>query len=167
MWIWKNGGGALQSKLYELLLRVWQYEEQPQEWNVGIICSVHNKGSKKKCTNYRGIALLPTAYKIFAVVLLKRLEPCAESISEDYQCGFRKNRITIDQIFLLKQLMQKKWEYAQSVHSLFVDFTKAYDSVDRRILYSILINFSIPKKLVAMITIATKDSRMRVRVGEN
>lgn len=61
--------------------------------------------------------------------------------------------------------MQKKWEYAQSIHTLFVDFTKAYDSIDRQALYSILVNFNIPRKLVAMITAATKMSIMRVRVG--
>ncbi|KAG7296948.1 hypothetical protein JYU34_019852 [Plutella xylostella] len=163
--IWKYCGGTVQSKLYELLLKIWEAKQQPQEWNTGVICPVHKKGCKKKCTNYRGIALLPTAYKILSYVLLKRLEPYAEKILGDYQCGFRPNRSTIDQLFLIKQIMEKKWEYAQSVHALFVDFAKAYDSIDRGALYAILRNFDIPAKLVELIEAATRDSNMQVRVG--
>ncbi|CAG4962692.1 unnamed protein product [Colias eurytheme] len=85
--IWKYGGGALQSRLYEVLRRIWDSEQQPQEWNMAIICPIHKKGCKKKCTNYRGIALLPTAYKVLSYVLQKRLEVYAEKIVGDYQCG--------------------------------------------------------------------------------
>ena len=42
----------------------------------------------------------------------------------------------------------KKWEYNEAVHRLFIDFKKAYDSVRREVLYNILIEFVIPKKLV-------------------
>ncbi|CAG4947204.1 unnamed protein product [Colias eurytheme] len=79
--IWKYGGGALQSRLYEVLRRIWDSEQQPQEWNMAIICPIHKKGCKKKCTNYRGIALLPTAYKVLSYVLQKRLEVYARKIS--------------------------------------------------------------------------------------
>ncbi|CAG9134902.1 unnamed protein product [Plutella xylostella] len=163
--LWKYGGGRVQLELFQLLCKIWEEEKQPKEWNLGVICPVHKKGSKKKCTNYRGIALLPTAYKVLSYVLLKRLEPYTEKILGDYQCGFRRNRSTVDQIFLLKQLMEKKWEYAQSIHSLFVDFTKAYDSIDREALFTILRNFKIPAKIVSMVEVATKESRMKVRVG--
>lgn len=83
----------------------------------------------------------------------------------DYQCGFRQNRSTVDQIFLLKQQMEKRWEYAHSIHILFVDFAKAYDSVDREALYKIMRSFGIPDKLVTLVAVATKVSRMRVRAG--
>lgn len=163
--LWKYGGGAMQSRLYELIRRIWEEEQQPMEWNVGIICPIHKKGCRKKCGNYRGIALLPTAYKVLSYIILARLEPYAEQILGDYQCGFRRNRSTVDQMFLLKQIMEKRWEYAQSVHCLFVDFAKAYDSIDRETLYHILTSYQVPKKLVRMIKIATGTSRMRVRAG--
>ena len=47
--------------------------------------------------------------------------------------------------------MEKKWEYKGTVHQLFIDFKKAYDSVKREVLYDILIEFGIPKKLVRLI----------------
>jgi len=48
-------------------------------------------------------------------------------------------------------MLEKKWEYNEAVHHLFIDFKKAYDSVRREVLYNILIEFGIPKKLVRLI----------------
>ena len=54
-------------------------------------------------------------------------------------------------IFCIRQILEKKWEYNEAVHQLFIDFKKAYDSVRREVLYNILIEFGIPKKLVRLI----------------
>jgi len=47
-------------------------------------------------------------------------------------------------------ILQIKWEYNEALHQLFIDFKKAYDSVRREVLYSILIEFGIPMKLVRL-----------------
>jgi hypothetical protein len=46
---------------------------------------------------------------------------------------------------------RKKWEYNETVHQLFIDFSKAHDSVRREVLYDILIEFGIPMKIIRMI----------------
>ena len=53
----------------------------------------------------------------------------------DHQRGFRHNRSTIDHIFCIHQIIEKKWEYNEEVHQLFIDFKKSYDSVRREVLY--------------------------------
>jgi hypothetical protein len=45
---------------------------------------------------------------------------------------------TTDQIFCIRQILEKKWEFNETVHQIFVDFKKAYDSVRREVLYNIL-----------------------------
>jgi hypothetical protein len=85
--------------------------------------------------------------KILSNILLTRLTPCAEEIIGEHQCGFRRNRSTADRIFCIRQILEKKWEYNEAVHQLFIDFKKAYDSVRREFLYNILIEFGIPMKL--------------------
>jgi hypothetical protein len=82
-------------------------------------------------------------------ILLSRLSPNIDEIIGDHQCAFRHNRSTTDQIFCIRQILEKKWEYNETVHQLFIDFTKAYDSVRREVLYNILIEFGIPMKLVS------------------
>ncbi|KAJ4447207.1 hypothetical protein ANN_09209 [Periplaneta americana] len=87
-----------------------------------------------------------------------------DEIIGDHQCGFRRNRSTIDQIFCIRQIMEKKWEYKGTVHQLFIDFKKAYDSVKREVLYDILIEFGIPKKLVRLIKMSLSETYSRVRI---
>jgi hypothetical protein len=50
----------------------------PQEWETGMVISIHEKGTKSKCENYRGITLLPTAYKLLANIIKKRLNKYLE-----------------------------------------------------------------------------------------
>jgi hypothetical protein len=64
-------------------------------------------------------------YKILSNILLSRLSPCIDKIIGDLQCGFRRNRSTTDQIFYIRQILEKKWEYNETVHQLFVDIKKA------------------------------------------
>jgi hypothetical protein len=110
--------------------------------------------------------LLSTSYKIFSDVLLARLTPCANQIIGDHQCRFRHNRSTTDQIFYIWRILEKKWEYNGTVHQLFIDFKKAYGSVRRKVLYSILIEFGIPRKLVGRIQICLNETYSRLRIGK-
>ncbi|KAJ4443744.1 hypothetical protein ANN_05522 [Periplaneta americana] len=64
------------------------------------------------------------------------------------------------------KIMEKKWEYKGTVHQLFIDFKKAYDSVKREVLYDILIEFGIPKKLVRLIKMCLSETYSRVRIGQ-
>jgi hypothetical protein len=111
-----------------------------------VIVPVYKKGDKTDCSNYRGISLLSTTYKILSNTLPSRLTPYAEKIIGDHQCGFQRNSSTTDHIFCIRQILEKKWEYKEAVHQLFVDFKKAYDSVWKEVLYNILIEFGIPLK---------------------
>jgi hypothetical protein len=62
--------------------------------------------------------------------------------------------------------LEKKLEYSEVVHQLFVDFKKAYDSVRREVLYNILIESGIPLKLVRLIKMCLNETYSRVRVGK-
>jgi hypothetical protein len=62
-----------------------------------------------------------------------------DAVIGDHQCGFRRNRSTTEQIFFIRQILEKKWEYNETVHRLFIDFKKAYDSFRRGLLYSIFV----------------------------
>ena len=116
------------------------------------------EGDKTDCNNYRGISLLPNTFKILSNILLSRLMPYAKEIIGDHQCGFRRNRSTIDHIFCIRQILEKKWEYNEPVHQLFIDFKKAYDSVKREVLYKIIIEFGTPKKVVRLIKMSLTET---------
>jgi hypothetical protein len=124
------------------------------------------KGAKTDCNNYRGISFLSTAYKILSNILLTRLTPCISEIIGDHQCGFHRNRSINDNIFYIRQTQEIKWEYNGTVHQLFIRLQKACDSVKREVLYSILFEFGIPKKLVGLIKICLNETCSKIRVGK-
>ena len=96
------------------------------------------------CNNYRGMSLFST-YKILSNILLSRTTPYANEIIGEYQSGFRRNRSTINHLFCIQQILEKKWEYNKEVCQQFIDFEKIYDYIKRESLYNILIKFGIPR----------------------
>jgi hypothetical protein len=64
---------------------------------------------------------------------------------------------------IIRQILDKKWEYNETVHQLFRDFKKAYDSVRKEVLYNILIEFGVLIKLVRLIEMCLND---KVRLGK-
>jgi hypothetical protein len=105
----------------------------PDQWKESIIVPVHKKGDKSDCNNYYGISLLSISYKILSNILLSRLVPYIDTITGDNQGGFQCNRSTTDQISCICQILEKKWEYNEIVHQLFIDLKKAYDSAKESI----------------------------------
>jgi hypothetical protein len=88
-------------------------------------------------------------------------------VNLDNQCEFRRNSSTTDRIFSIRQILEKKWEYNEAVHQLFIDFKKAYDSVRRKVLYNIVIEIGIVMKLVRLIKMCPSETCCRVPVGKH
>jgi hypothetical protein len=82
----------------------------PEDWKELVIVPIHKEDVKTDCSNYTGISHLSPTYKILSNILLSRLAPYAEEIMGDHQCGFHYNRLTIDHIFCISQILEKKWE---------------------------------------------------------
>src|SRR5262249_4388986 len=107
---------------------------------------------------------LNVAYKVLAEILYSRLQIYAEEIAGDYQCGFRRGRSTTDQIFTIRQIMEKAWEDNVTIHRLFLDFKQAYDSIDRQALFGIMEEFGIPKKLINLTKATLTDTIWKVLI---
>jgi hypothetical protein len=160
----KARGETLRSEIHRLIRCIWNKDELPQQWKESIIVPIYKKGDKTYCNKYRGINLLSNAYKILSNILLAMLTSYVTEVIGDHQCGFRRNRSTTDQIFYIREILEKKWEYNGTVHQLFIDFKKAYDSVKREVFYNVLFDFGIPKKLVRLIKMCLNETCSKVRV---
>jgi hypothetical protein len=82
------GGMTIQSEIHKLTISIWNKEELPEQWKVSIIVPVCEKGNKTDRSNYQGISLLSTMYKILSIILLSRVTPYAQEITGDHECGF-------------------------------------------------------------------------------
>ena len=109
--------------------------------------NIHKKGTKSKCENYRGITLLPTAYKLFANIMKNRQNEHVEDEMIDEECGFRNGRICTNAIFMVQQIIEKRKEHNLPLFLLFLDYEEAYDNVNRDELSEMMDN-KIPKYLL-------------------
>ena len=133
---------------------MWRKEAIPQEFkDATVIHLFKRKGNPQVCDNHRGISLLSVAGKILARVLLNRLNEHLEQsgLLPESQCGFRKDRGTVDMIFTARQLQEKCQEQNVDLYMTFDDLTKAFDTVNREGLWKIMTKFGCPDKFIAMV----------------
>ncbi len=81
--------------------------------------------------------MLVVAGKVFARILLNRIQNMLDKKLLEEQAGFLSGRSTIDQVFILKMVMERSREFNQPLHICFIDLQKAYDSVNREALWRI------------------------------
>ena len=111
------------------------------------------KGNPQVYDNHRGISLLSIAGKILARVLLNRSnEHLGQTgLLQESQCGFRKDRETIDMIFTARHLHEKCQEQNVDLNMAFVDLTKAFGTVSNEGLWTIMAKFSCPAKFIVVV----------------
>ena len=114
--------------------------------------------------NYRGISLLNCAGKVLARILFNRLyNEVLELIIPEEQCGFRSERSTIGLISLARQIQEECWERFQPLYVLFVDTSKAFDTVDRQALWKVLRKFDCPSNFTHLIKWFYEGNKARGR----
>uniref|UniRef100_A0A2S2NR89 Reverse transcriptase domain-containing protein n=1 Tax=Schizaphis graminum TaxID=13262 RepID=A0A2S2NR89_SCHGA len=104
-----------------LLKEIWNANRIPEDWKTAIICPMFKKGDPMDTSNYRGIALLDSCYKILSLALLRRLEVYSRDIIGNYQSGFLRTKSTSDHIFRIRQIMEKLYEFGKDFQMYFVD----------------------------------------------
>jgi hypothetical protein len=160
----KNGGPELLQRIFELLLQIWDRERMPEEWEIRIICPIFKKEDRRECSNYPGFSLLNVTYKIFACLIYNRLTKYSELTLGEYQAGFRPSKSTIDQIHVLRQILEKCYEFGIELHNIFIDFKQAFDKVKRPKIYESLKVPKIPTKLIKLVKTTLTNSRAVVEV---
>lgn len=152
--VFKYGGRKLVQKLHSLFVEIWKAGKVPQDFKDASINHLYkNKGTRSICDNHRGISLLSIAGKILARLMLNRvIKHIVDDIYPESQCGFRAGRGTIDMIFSLRQVAEKAREKNQELYMVFIDLTKAFDTVNRAALWKVLKKLGIPVNMLRVIT---------------
>ncbi|KAF4532489.1 hypothetical protein B566_EDAN003065, partial [Ephemera danica] len=126
--------------------------EYHSEWETSIIHTIYkNKGDKNSPDNYRGIALAPVLSKVYSKLLYMRLQHWALKNNKlsHYQAGFRPGYCTVDNIFILDHLIKKYLSRKKGkLYCAFIDFQKAFDSVNRKKLWARLYQLGCSTKMI-------------------
>ena len=148
--------------LHQLLNLVWTEEEIPNDWKKGLLVKLPKSGDLSKCDKWRGITLLSIPSKVLTRVLLDRMKDAIDQELKDEQAGFRKERSCTDQIATLRVIVEQSIEWQTSLYVCFVDFEKAFDSVDQQTIWNILSYYGVPDKFINIIRLLYKDYTCQV-----
>ena len=134
----------------------------PNQWRISNIIPVPKKGDLTDTNNYRGISLTSLVAKTLNRMILNRIQPEIEKKLRDNQNGFRKGRSTTSHILMLRRILEGARAKSLPAVMLFIDFRKAFDSVNRNCLMKILRAYGIPKKIVDLISLLYSNTRAQV-----
>ena len=149
--------------LHDLLSLIWEEERIPDDWCKGLIVKLPKKVDLTNCGNWRGITLIPTAGKVMGKVIIKRISRGVDKKLRKEQAGFRGGRSTIEQIFVLRNIIEQSVEWNASLSICFFDNEKAFDSVQSEEMEDYgLIPYSV---LVRMVQAMYKGSKCAVIDG--
>ena len=118
------------------------------------------KGDLRDLNNWRGIMLLDAASKVVSMIINSRLQLLLKEVGIEEQNGFMGGRGGSDGIFCIRQALKKRREHGKESWVLFVDLVKAFDSVPRDVLLTVLAKFSVPPHLVSVIKRMNTDLKV-------
>ena len=147
----RYGSDGLVGPLVEIFGQVWDEEAVPEEWLKGVITVIPKKGDTSVCGNNRGITLRSTTSKLFQLVMLNRLSTGIEKALRENQCGFRRNRSCVDQIYSLRTIIHQCIEFNLPLKINFIDFKSAFDCIQRDFIWAAFRHYGLPEKYVRIL----------------
>ena len=132
-----NGGDGIPAELFQILKddavkvlhsicrQIWKTQQWPQDWERSVFIPIAKKGNAKECSNYRTIALISHASKVMLKILQTRLQQYVNRELPDVQAGFRKGRVTRDQIANIRWIMEKAREFQKNIYFCFIDLCQS------------------------------------------
>ncbi|GKF45884.1 retrovirus-related pol polyprotein LINE-1, partial [Tanacetum coccineum] len=134
----------------------------PDEWRLSEVIPIYkNNGDAQACNNYRGIKLLSHTMKLWERVIERRLRRGTRVLENQF--GFMSGRSKTEAIYLLRSLMEKYRERQRDLYMAFLDLEKAYDSVQRELVWRTLIDKGTPKRYSRVIKDVYEGAKTRVR----
>lgn len=161
------GVRELTRPITRLFNKMWSRGEFPAEWNEGVLVPVFKKGDASDCANYRTITVGPVLGKLYAMVVERRLAPWAErrGLRARGQAGFRHDHRVADHVFTLRALIDRA-HAGKHAFAAFVDFSKAFDTIPRDLLWRRMEEIGIHGELLGALRAMYRDVRCRVRAPE-
>jgi len=156
--LYKYAPVEFKMRLQQFLNNIYRENCIPNEWRNAVITPIFKKGDRREPKNYSGISILNTCYKLYSKILNMKLQKYSQVFMTETQNGFRKGWSCTDPTFCLKLLIEKRREFNLEIHLLFTDYEKAFDNIQRQILFNILKSRHIPDTLLkAIVNIYTQN----------
>ena len=135
-------------------------------WMKGCTLPFPNKGDLELAKNNWDITITSITAKIYNALLRNCIEPKIENILQKNQDGFRRSRSMTSQILTIRWILEGVHAKNLKATTLFVDFTKAFDSIYRGKMEQILLVYGLPKETIAAIMMLYRNTKVKARSPE-
>jgi exonuclease III len=158
--LYRRGSSALAPLLARVYSAMGHTGQMPRAVLDGLITSLHKTGDRTNPEQYRPITLLNTDYRVLAKVLANRLLRCMGTLISPEQSAFVRGRHIGNGVMLLQLLphVMARQRHAGAVVA-FMDFKKAYDTVNRAFLLRILSEFGVGAGFIKWVSMLLSDTR--------
>ena len=163
----KHAGGRVTDFFVKFFNTLFDKGIFPDSWTESIVMPLFKKGDVNKPCNYRGISLCDISSKLYSTIINNRLQEWVEqnNIAGEYQAGFKTGYSTVDYVFTLLACIQKQFAANRKLDVAFIDFQKAFDSIDRNLFWPTLLKNGIKGKLFRCIKSMYNNVKARIRCG--
>ena len=146
------GSPRLVALIHEFVCAAYTLGEVPTQANTSHIVLLAKKPNPANVSDYRGISLLPSLYKVVEATIVPTLRDTYERIARDTQFGFRRERCCSDAISTLSRILERRHEFKLASVCCFLDFRSAFDSVSHVYLIETLSLGGVPAHLIRLIS---------------
>eukprot|EP00924_Labyrinthula_sp_SR-Ha-C_P015902 augustus_masked-scaffold_4-processed-gene-12.37-mRNA-1 protein AED:1.00 eAED:1.00 QI:0/0/0/0/1/1/4/0/1011 len=154
-------------EIQELFRKTSLSQRMKKQFCLGKIIHIYKqKGEKNSPGSYRPIALLNTVFKLTTKIIHNRLQLIINKLPS-YEAGFRSGHSTINKIEIRNNIVKKKLLQNTKLKLLFIDFQKAFDSVNHDFIQLSLKEHGVPSKHRKLIRVLYKNSTVKVSDGKH
>jgi len=151
-------------RLHQLISVSWMTNELPLVWLQATLIAFPKVPNAERPADSRGIALQQHVLKVYARLLLDELLVFIPRLP-DYQSAYQRNRSTVDQLFIINKVLDEHRSHGHSIHVVFIDIEKAFDSVRRSSIITALEVNDVPDYLIQRIIRLFVSDSFRIRLG--
>lgn len=162
--MFKHGGEALQRYLMHLINMIITKRETPSQLQLSEIITLFKKGDRNDCKNYRPISLLSHLYKLIMQIIYNRISKDLIASLPSEQAAYQPGRNTIEMIQMMQQIIEKSNEFQRNIAICFIDYTKAFDSIDQSKLWDGLHQYTnLNPAYINLISLIYENSKACIR----
>ena len=151
--------------LHSICQQIWKTQQWPKDWKRSVFIPIPKKGNPKECLNYHTNALISHASKVMLKILQAKLQQYVNRELPDVQAGFRKGRGTRNQITNICWIIENSKEFQKNIYFCFIDYAKAFHSVDHNKLWKIIQEMGISDHLTCLLRNVYASQEAIVRTG--
>lgn len=166
--LYKNAPLCFVEEVLALLNFIYLHHDYPDSFRNSVLVPLFKKGDPSLASNYRGLMLLNTLYKIFTGLILSRINSWIDrfNILNEFQAGFRRGYSTVDHIFTLTNIVKLQFNMNQKLFAFFVDLTNAFDKILRNSLFYKLSSQGLSSNIIQVLQGIYEKNLCQVWDGE-